>query len=264
MAENGWVDDADEADDQAHEETEGKPIPYEASDLTEELAGEQLPEWFGVRWRDIPVEDQAEAWVWLRRWVEWLVLEYRLPSEVVPPCWFLHADTTAELYAAMCLEHKVYESEAPSIAPTIYWQAQLPQIRDRLFHASHQPCQREHVPTNEAKFLRPVDEQAWQETISARHVSTRFERPEKETRYLRAVIEDEDEETLTHTGSIGLRAHRTEDEPAAVLRFNQVPGEADEMLHLHVEKANAVAAIRWEQSTDNKTWTSLEGDGAEE
>src|SRR5699024_11597452 len=80
------------------------PLPeYLDPGIAEELAGEMVPVWFGTRWRDIPVEDQPYAWNGLRQWVDWLVKEYRLPTAVVPPCWYRHTDVVAEVYAALCM-----------------------------------------------------------------------------------------------------------------------------------------------------------------
>lgn len=150
MDSTGWLDEAEEettetvegstgapADD---ESAEGTPLPYEDPELTAELAEDDTPEWLGVRWRDIPVEDQPEAWVWLRRWVDWFTEEHRLSDALVPQCWFQHSDTRAELYAAMCLEHKVWEAEAPTVAGVVYWQSQLPGIYERLRQCSHVGC----------------------------------------------------------------------------------------------------------------------------
>src|SRR5699024_9896639 len=68
------------AGDGDSDDQEGTPLPYLDPDIAAEWDEEddELPEWFGVRWRDIDVEHQGEAWVWLRRWVEWFADTYRL------------------------------------------------------------------------------------------------------------------------------------------------------------------------------------------
>ena len=93
----------------------GTPLPYVDPEVAAELAGEGPPVWMGTRWREIKAEHQWEAWNTLRRWVDWFVAEYRLVTSVVPPCWYKHSDLTAELYAAMCMEYKVWDEQAPGL-----------------------------------------------------------------------------------------------------------------------------------------------------
>src|SRR5699024_2770994 len=85
----------------------GTPLPYVDQEVAEELVGDGPPTWLGMRWREIPEADQPAAWNGLRAWVDWLIKEYRLPTAVVPPCWYKHPDITAELYAGMNMEYKV-------------------------------------------------------------------------------------------------------------------------------------------------------------
>lgn len=258
MAETSWLAEDDESDDTQ----EGTPIPYEDPDLTAELTGEQPPEWLGLRWRDIAVEDQPEAWVWLRRWVDWFTEEYHLTAAVVPECWFQHSDTCAELYAAMCLEQKVWESEAPTVAPVMYWQSQLPSMFDRLKNASHKTCvsKGEHSGAKDREFVRKVDESAWQRVMSGRSVATRFDRPTEGTRFVRAVLEDENGTALGRTNSIGLEAHPPTGEPSGQIRFSPSPGELDELVHLSIEQGQRVALLNWEESRDQENWRQLNGE----
>lgn len=88
-------------------EAAGTPLPYVDQEVAEELVGDGPPTWLGMRWREIPEVDQPAAWNGLRAWVDWLIKEYRLPTAVVPPCWYKHPDITAELYAGMNMEYKV-------------------------------------------------------------------------------------------------------------------------------------------------------------
>lgn len=131
MDEDQWAMDGD---DGAKGSDAGTPLPYQDPSLTEELQNEmsELPPWFGMRWRDIAVEDQPAAWEGLRDWVDWLVVEYRTRPSVIPRCWFRHPEMTAELYAAMCAEYKVYEEGAPGVGPMTIWHTYLAQMKGRL------------------------------------------------------------------------------------------------------------------------------------
>src|SRR5699024_11820903 len=82
--------------------------------------------------REIPAEQQADAWNGLRRWVDWLIKEYWLTTSAIPPCWYRHSNIVAELYAAMCMEHKVWEENEPGLGPTMFWHTNLQQVIVRL------------------------------------------------------------------------------------------------------------------------------------
>src|SRR5699024_1549411 len=76
---DSWADDvlADEPEPATTSSADGAsstPLPeYLDPGVAEELAGEMVPVWFGTRWRDIPVEDQPDAWNGLRQWVDWQI-----------------------------------------------------------------------------------------------------------------------------------------------------------------------------------------------
>lgn len=254
MASTDWL--ADDEDEQQDQEPQGTPLPYVDAEISAELAEEGLPDWFGVRWRDIAIEDQPEAWVWLRRFVDWFTVEFCVERPTVPDCWFRHTDTTAELYAVMCLEQKVWESEAPTVATVIYWQSQLPGIYQRLKECSHKVCGQKHEPVDPQLYLREIDEDAWSEVVGSRRVTERFERPAEGRRYLRAVLESEDGTDLGQSDPVGISAYAADTEPSAELRFSPSPGVLDEQLHIKVTDAEQVAGLRWEVSTDEQqTWT---------
>lgn len=122
-----------------NDEGDGTPLPYVDQDVAEELVGDSAPTWLGMRWREIPEADQPAAWNGLRAWVDWLIKEYRLPTAVVPPCWYKHPDITAELYAGMNMEYKVWEEQAPSLSPMMFWHTNLQQMIHRLRKLSPQP-----------------------------------------------------------------------------------------------------------------------------
>lgn len=142
-----WEDPELEPDDEAaHEgansddddisalldELAGGDPPFENPAVAEGLASSGPPRWFGVRWREIAVEDRVDAWVGLRRWVDWLVAEFALPASVVPPCWFAHPQLVEELYAGMNMEYKAFEEQAPSMNPQMFWLPHLQQMTMRM------------------------------------------------------------------------------------------------------------------------------------
>lgn len=254
MADTSWVDETDDEDTSE----QGTPLPYEDPALTAELAEDDTPEWLGMRWREIPVEDQPEAWVWLRRWVDWFTEEYRIPDAMIPACWFQHSDTRAELYAAMCLEHKVWEAQAPTVAAVVYWQSQLPSLYDRLRTGSHAKCQNQGGHQDDKRsWVRAVDEDAWKRIMERRNASARFDRPSTGTRYVRAVLEDENGEKISHTKAIGLQSHSTDGDPDTTLKFSPSPGELDEVVQLHVDQGQRIAALSWQHSADKEKWTDV-------
>ena len=131
-----WVEDDDETDwavpDGGEGEASGSALPYVDPQVAAELPGEGPPASMGTRWREIEAEHQWEAWNTLRRWVDWFVAEYRLVTSVVPPCWYKRSDVTAELYAAMCMEYKVWEEQAPGLGPMMMWHPPVEMLTARL------------------------------------------------------------------------------------------------------------------------------------
>lgn len=52
--------------------------PFQDPRLAAQDATSGPPPWLGTRWRQMPPEQQREAWVGLRRWVDWFIHEYQL------------------------------------------------------------------------------------------------------------------------------------------------------------------------------------------
>lgn len=136
MTGNPWVDDEDDdtwlnqeipGPEQTDGEAAASPLPYLDPEVEAALAAEGPPEWLGTRWRTIEPGQQWDAWNGLRRWVDWFIREYRLTTSDVPACWYRHPDLTAELYAAMCMEYKVWEEGAPGLAPMMMWHPNVAQ-----------------------------------------------------------------------------------------------------------------------------------------
>lgn len=261
----GWLDESeDETTEDAAAETEETPLPYLDPGVAAELEDQTVPEWMGRRWRDIAVEDQTEAWVTLRRWVDWFTNEYRLPASAVPECWFRHSEIRAELYAAMCFEQKVWDAEAPTMAPSMYWQAQLPEIRRRLTEMTTATTCIEGKHEDKPALVRTVDEDLWTATMSARRDERKVPRPAEGTRYVRAVLEDMDGKTLVTTKPVGVQSASEDQTPVPELSFSVTRGDADEVAELRVSQGHAVAWVTWQESTDQQDWKDLEQDSETE
>lgn len=240
---------------------DGTLIPYIDPDIGDELNDEdaELPKWFGVRWRDIDVEHQGEAWVWLRRWVEWFADTYRLRRAIIPRCWFQHPGIVEELYAAMCLEHKAWESKAPNVTAVTMWHNNLPPLVERLKVMTQETMCEDHTSTGhiEPEPLAPaVDEDAWAATVGRRTVRTTIPRPQTGVRGVRAVVVDEDGTELAYSQPVGIKARDEEEPPEAVTDWGARGGWSDDELRVAVERGHDASTVRWQVSEDEgETWT---------
>lgn len=141
---------------------------YEDSAVTEAAAEyEDVPEWLGTRWRDLPEESMPEVWTWLRGWVDWLVEAHRIPADEIPPCWFRHGEIVEELWAAANAEAQAWEATTATMTPMTAWHFHLRMMRDRLAGKAKECVGKQsHVP---ARSYRPgwgpgalvVDEADW-------------------------------------------------------------------------------------------------------
>ncbi|ROZ61635.1 hypothetical protein EDL96_12830 [Kocuria soli] len=157
----------------ADDVTEAEQKLYQ--DPTVEAAAAELddvPEWLGTRWRELPQESMPEVWRWLRGWVDWLVEAHSIPASEIPPCWYRHQDIVEELWAAANAEEQAWEATTPTMTPMTAWHFHLRMMRDRL-NGKAKECvgNREHVP---AHSFRPgwgasvlaVDEGDWAAHLS--------------------------------------------------------------------------------------------------
>ncbi|MGI4894533.1 MAG: hypothetical protein ACRYF3_05400 [Janthinobacterium lividum] len=65
-------------------------------------------------WSYLDVDQRRELFTELRKWVDWLVVRYRLGTQdaYVPPCWFRHSIAVEELTALMVAWKAVYSKTA--------------------------------------------------------------------------------------------------------------------------------------------------------
>ncbi|MGP9586158.1 hypothetical protein ACT3TB_10945 [Micrococcaceae sp. AOP34-BR2-30] len=271
---NPWVDDEDldvetdnvdmPEDSQEQSPGKGTPLPHMDPEIAAELLAEGPPQWFGVRWREIGPEDQWEAWNGLRRWVDWLVHEYRVSQQEVPSCWYHHPDITAELYAAMCMEYKVWEEESPNLSPMMFWHPNLQQMLYRVRAMTEKAgCANNgghKEPTGYkaavGAFERDYDETDWRMHASTTRRTELIDRPETGVRYVRAAAVSAEGARLADSSPIGLRADAALPEAHVGLEFGSMAtGKAE--LSATVIGTPGDAGLVWEQSTDGQDWTEI-------
>ncbi len=238
----------------------GTPLPYVDPGVAAELAGEGPPVWMGTRWREIEAEHQWEAWNTLRRWVDWFVAEYRLVTSVVPPCWYKHSDLTAELYAAMCMEYKVWEEQAPGLGPMMMWHPHVEMLTARLRRMVDEAgCAKTGVHKEpEAYGDRPAftldyDEDDFTAWAGATREQDTLERPEEGVQYLRARVLNGNGDEVAVSNPVGLAARRTPSKVTAeVVTTSSTPAEPS--VRVLVSSTDPSLELEWQTSRDCEAW----------
>lgn len=260
-----WVEDEDPTDWEGpaaadDDEQTGTPLPYVDPEVAAELAGEGPPVWMGTRWREIEAEHQWEAWNTLRRWVDWFVAEYRLVTSVVPPCWYKHSDLTAELYAAMCMEYKVWEEQAPGLGPMMMWHPHVEMLTGRLRRMVDETgCAKSGVHKEpEGYGDRPAltlgydedDFTAWARTTQE---VTTLERPVMGVQYVRARLLNSGGQQVAISNPVGLaQMHGGTDVGAAVEVSSSTPSSPS--VRLYVSEREPELTVEWQTSKDGTIW----------
>lgn len=238
------------------------PNPFRDPRLAAAETAAGPPLWLGTRWRDIAVAQQREAWIGLRRWVDWLINEYRLPEQVVPACWYLHPNLVEELYAAMCMEFKAWEEAAPSLTPMMMWhpnlQAMITRLREQV--ADLGTCVRgEHQAVEH--LARDYDEDQWRRIAYGRRENTTVQRPkaDEEGYLLRARLIGPDGKELAVSDSVvGIAAIKGAEPATVQLRRDRTTAAKDSVIHLEAEAAAEAEKVIWEKAA---TWTADETTG---
>ncbi|MCV7717822.1 hypothetical protein M3A78_005880 [Micrococcus luteus] len=238
----------------------GTPLPYVAPEVAAELAGEGPPVWMGTRWREIEAEHQWEAWNTLRRWVDWFVAEYRLVTSVVPPCWYKHSDLTAELYAAMCMEYKVWEEQAPGLGPMMMWHphvemltARLRRMVDEAGCAKTGAHKEPEAYGDRPAFTLDYDEDDFTAWASTTREEDTLERPPKGVQYVRARVVDADGGEVAVSNPVGLTARKRPTVAAVSVELvSSTP--TDPRVWVSVSSAAPGFEAEWQTSVDGKRW----------
>lgn len=237
--------------------------PYVDPRVAQAEAAPGPPPWLGTRWRDIPPKMQREAWIGLRRWVDWLINEFRLQEEIVPRCWFMHPNLVQELYAAMCMEQKAWEEAAASLTPMMMWHPNLHAMNMRLrdmvadlgscSKGTHQPV--EHLE-------RDYDEDQWRRVAYGRRETTSVPRPGagEEGYLVRArVIGPAEVELAVSDTVVGISPIKGAEPATVELRRDPTTAAKDSLVHLDAEAVAEAEEVIWEKA---ETWTHDEATGA--
>lgn len=235
----------------------GGPNPFRDSRVAQAEAAGGPPAWLGTRWREIKPEDQREAWVYLRRWVDWLVNEYRLYESIVPRCWFRHTQLVEELYAAMCMEHKAWEEGAASLTPMMMWHPNLEAMKTRLATAVGELGQcGKGTHKAEERIELEYDEELWRRTAYGRRESTTVARPpsDQEPHLVRArIYDDEGTEIKTDEKIVGVMPIQGAEHPSVLLRRDRTTATAESKIELEAEAIPRAKEVIWEKAEDWST-----------
>ncbi|SHL88372.1 hypothetical protein SAMN04487849_11731 [Micrococcus luteus] len=260
-----WVEDDEPTDWEGpatadDDEQTGTPLPYVDPEVAAELAGEGPPVWMGTRWREIEAELQWEAWNTLRRWVDWFVAEYRLVTSVVPPCWYKHSDITAELYAAMCMEYKVWEEQAPGLGPMMMWHPHVEMLTARLRRMVDEAgCAKigQHKEPeaygNRAAFTLDYDEDDFTAWAGATREQATLERPKEGVRYIRARLHTAEGKEVAISNPVGLAARGTPLEATAVLETTSSTPDNPNVC-VTVSNSPPGLQLKWQTSKNGRDW----------
>lgn len=226
--------------------------PFKDPRLAQAEAAGGPPSWLGTRWREIKPEDQREAWVYLRRWVDWFVNEYRLPEQVVPRCWYLHTELIQELYAAMCMEHKAWEEGAASLTPMMMWHPNVEAMKQRLRTNVEElgSCSK-GTHKNAERIELDYDEELWRRTAYGRRETTTVARPQagEEPYLLRArIFDDEGTEISAPEAVVGIMPIQGAEDPEVLLRRDRTTATGESTIALDAEAVPTAEEIIWEKA----------------
>ncbi|MBK5237666.1 MAG: hypothetical protein JJE28_00990 [Actinomycetales bacterium] len=154
-----------EHEDDFHDSRPSGEAEFTKSAMEQEMDAEQsvqaqFPDGFGFSLQSLTDAQYEAVMTYLRKWVEWLRLEFAFTASELAPCWFQHSDICYELYAMCLAENKVWSSGEVTTMPAFALMPQLELMRNRLRGRSDR-CNvaRSHVPAAVSQFV--VDEDAW-------------------------------------------------------------------------------------------------------
>lgn len=239
------------------------------------------PAHLGTRWREIEADQLRDAWIDLRRWVDWLVVEYRLKETVVPPCWYKHPDITAELYAARNMEYKVWEDGGPAVQPMMMWHTNLAQMKYRLREAVEQTgCAAKgyHVePVSQKQGLEPFereyDESDWEthiHTATERFSTRRPEHPanasadQTQVMGLRATIDPVPGGIGAVSDPVAVRSKAVAPGEVLQLRKSSLADPQEPEFQLRYTHTENIEEVVFEVSHDGQNWKAVDEQSGED
>lgn len=255
----------------------GGRAPFQDPRLAaQEASGDGPPPWLGTRWREIKPEHQREAWIGLRRWVDWYIHEYQINAQVIPNCWYLHPNMVQELYAAMCMEHKAWEEGAASLTPMMMWhpnvQAMNMRLREMVAEHSAECAKGNHKPVE--RMERTYDEDTWRRVAYGWRDTTTVERPGpgKEPYLMRArFLNDAGNEVGTSEQLVGIAPIKHSEHSRVDVRQDRTTAATDSIIPVEAYSVPAAKKIVWEKAEQWETdenghitdinWTPLDPTG---
>lgn len=169
--------------------------PFEVEELPsqepeDDVASKNHPDGLGKRYRDLSAEERPVVMADLREFVYWLTSTWELDKNVIPPCWYRHAELVEELYAMRISEQNAYETGNPNPAPGFslmpYIAAMISRIRTQSAHWNRCVMDKAHS----AGAWQPLayDESDWASWLTQR--SDTQEIPDEADRYARVNVEE--------------------------------------------------------------------------
>lgn len=222
------------------------------------------PAGLGDRWREISPEDLPEIWKDLRQWVDWLVVEYAISKQSIPPCWYRHRNIVAELYAMRVAELAVWTNDGPQTTAAFQFHPHLYSMIARLSNiAGACISAKKHVEDVGYGELAPnalvYDESDWDKFIVSTTDKQVLPRAEEGTYWRRRVQfttpDGEVRELATDPLLVGARLNGP-GESLETIRVIQTSTE--EVVVSNVAQGHEILLSTWESSnTPEGPWEEL-------
>lgn len=207
----------------------------------------------GYAWRELEGELKRDALVWLREWVDWFAITYKVDASLLPGCWFLHSEVIEYVWVAANAEVKSWHNPDASLTPFTSWHAYLPQLLQRLKEGSQTRCRGDKhvedqsfgsdadpnaIKVNEAEWQRALNEVVdVQKKVSA-------------GRWRAVAVESDGTLGISAEIEVPAKAESVLSLGKPVLGFD---GEGNPMLQVRVSGAD-VAKSYWEYVDDDGQW----------
>lgn len=225
----------------------------------------ELPSGVGVRWRAIDPADKMGVWADLRKWVDWLITEYKLSKQQIPPCWYRHTDIVAELYAMRCAEEKAWESNEPQNTAAFQFHPHLFSMIQRLSNKAGK-CLNSNKHVDAASFTEfpaevlPYDENDWSEFLVQETETQTLLRGDEDLWWRRRVELVSEIGELSKQNSDPIFVPQRGPVPALELRNTQKLMETTTHVHVASTSYGKVNTSVWEFTTDpaSNKWHELE------
>ena len=245
------------------DEAGGASVPYTHPDMADaETAASKFPSFMGQPWRNIPDDEKVDAWVWLRDWVDWLTLTYRVTKNQLTPCWYRHTDVVEILWAMANAEAKAWAegTGTPTSMPLTGWQNYIPgclsQIQEMVnacaLEQKHQEVKQ--WLAGEHPFVRTLNERDWQNFISGA-VRTL---DGAEAGVWRAVVLDKAGNAVGQSEEFVLGEHVVPEQAGLGDMFYGYRGDSEPMAFVRVSGTDA-QILQWQRKNEAGEWESSLG-----